>query len=134
MARPRRYSLLQKLAALAPIALLLVYLPAEEYLRCRIDGSVRAACCCAEAQAPANPGPIARSQDCCDRETTASARPVVEAPGAGATQWIPSWPVSSAAALASLAPPAPRWNRARPSHGPPRVGPPVILLKQAFLI
>lgn len=129
----RRYSLLQKLAALVPIALLLVFLPAEEYLRCRIDGSVRAACCCAEAQAPVNQGPIARSQDCCDRETTHSVRPVVEAPGPGTLEWIPAAPVSAAVALV-LAPPAPRWSGARPSHGPPRGGPPVILLKQAFLI
>lgn len=133
MTRLRPYKLLQKLAALVPIALLLVYLPAEQYLRCRIDGSVRAACCCAEAQAPANQGPIARAQDCCDRQTTAGARPVVEAPGA--TQTIPAGPpVPATAALAILAPPAPRWARAFASHGPPRGGPPVILLKQAFLI
>ncbi len=98
-------TLLRKVAALAPIAVLLVYLPGEAYLRCRIDGSVRTACCCAARQAPGSSGPIARAQDCCDRETTVAARPVVEAPRAGAVDHVPCVPVLGPAALAMLSPP-----------------------------
>jgi len=125
---------LQKVAALAPIALLLVFLPGEAYLRCRMDGSVRARCCCGEAMAPANPGPVARAQDCCDRETTAAARPAVEAPGARAVEPLPAGLSVASVAPAPLAAPVPRWVRVQPRHGPPGGGPPVILLKQAFLI
>jgi len=132
--RSRRYTLLQKVAALGPIALLLVFLPGEAYLRCRIDGSVRATCCCGEAMAPANPGPVARAQDCCDRETTTAARPVVEAPGARGVELLPAGLTVAAVAPAPLAAPVPRWVRVQPGHGPPRGAPPVILLKQAFLI
>jgi len=118
---------------LAPIAVLLACLPGESYLRCRIDGSVRTTCCCAEGEAPVNPGPIARPQDCCDRETTVTARPVVEA-RTGAIEPLAAPPLLAQVAPAVLAPPALRWERARPSHGPPRGGPPVVLLKHAFLI
>jgi len=130
----RRYTLLQKVAALAPIALLLVFLPGQAYLRCRIDGTVRATCCCGQAMAPANPGPIARAQDCCDRETTTTVRPVVEAPGGRFVDHVPAGPAVASVMLPVPSLPAPRWDRAQPSHGPPRGGPPVILLKQAFLI
>ena len=134
MTRGGRFSLLHKVAALAPIALLLACLPGESYLRCRIDGSVRAACCCADELAPANPGPILRAQDCCDRETTASARPVVEAPHAGVADGLGFAPLLAPVTLAVLTPPGPRWDLSRQSHGPPRSGPPLVLLKQAFLI
>lgn len=134
MTRSGRFSLLQKVAALAPIALLLACLPGEAYLRCRIDGSVRAACCCAEGLAPANPGPIARAQDCCDHETTASARPLIEAARPAVADGAVFVPVVVPAALALLSPPAPRVGPSRESHGPPQGGPPLVILKQAFLI
>lgn len=130
----RRYTLLQKVAALAPIALLLVFLPGEAYLRCRIDGSVRATCCCDQAMAPANPGPIARAQDCCDRESTVAVRPAVEAPGSAAVEHLSAGPALASLVLPAPPAPAPRWERVQPDHGPPRGGPPVLLLKQAFLI
>ena len=132
--RSGRFSLLQKVAALAPIALLLACLPGEAYLRCRIDGSVRAACCCADGLAPANPGPIARAQDCCDRETTAGARPLVEAPRPALGDGAVLAPLRLPVPFALLAPAAPRVDRSRRAHGPPRGGPRIVLLKQAFLI
>jgi hypothetical protein len=131
--RSGRFTLLQKLAALAPVALLLACLPSETYLRCRIDGSVRTACCCGEGLAPANPGPVARAQDCCDREAAATAAPLVEAPVRVADGAV-FVPVLGPAALAVVAPDLSRWDRPQQSQAPPRGGPPLLLVKQAFLI
>jgi hypothetical protein len=132
--RSGRYTVLRRVAALVPIAVLLAYLPAEGYLRCRMDGSVRAVCCCATGEAPASPGPVARAQDCCDRETTVSVRPTMEAPRSSAAELVCSPPPLEPSALAALALPVPGWDRARQSHGPPHWGPSVVVLKHAFLI
>ena len=65
----RRFSLGQKLAALAPLLLLVVALPSQMILKCRMDGSVRAACCCpdldGEDQGAPTP-PTVKAQSCCD--------------------------------------------------------------------
>jgi hypothetical protein len=133
----RRFSAWQKLAALAPLLLVAVYLPAEMMLRCRIDGLLRPACCCpADAEAQ-QAGPVVQAQDCCDRELTGSARPVVAVSRAASETDI-VW--ASAAVLLpfdslsfSFAPPrGPDW--AWQAHGTPREGPPLVLLKHAFLI
>jgi len=129
----RRYTLLHKLAALAPLALLLAYTPGQALLRCRMDGSLRPACCCPAGDSPANPGPVARPQDCCDRELSVNAPPVAEAPVPAPVEILP--PVMALAPVALLpAPPALAVDRGRQSQAPPTSGPPVILLKHAFLI
>jgi hypothetical protein len=128
-----RYSLLQKVAALAPLLLMLAYTPGQALLRCRIDGSIRTACCCAEGQSPASPGPVARPQDCCDREISVNAPPVAEAPGSGAVEIAPLLTALAPVALLP-APPALQVDRGRQSQAPPASGPPVVLLKHAFLI
>ena len=132
--RSGRYSLLRKVAALAPIAVLLACLPGVDYLRCRMDGSIRTLCCCGDTEAPVNPGPVARAQDCCDRETTVSARPAMEPARPCAAEQVCSLPPFAPLAMVSLPLPAPRWDRTRQSHGPPRGGPSVVVLKHAFLI
>lgn len=137
-----RFSLWRKLVALAPLLLLAVYLPGEMMLRCRIDGLLRPTCCCAHASEPAPgsvTGPVVKAQDCCDREMSASARPVVEAAQLSGQDQTPDLASTAFAAPAlafassTLAGSA-RLRQAWPSQGPPGEGPPIVLLKHAFLI
>ena len=51
----RRLPAWQKVVAFAPLLLLLVSLPSEMLTRCRMDGLLRAACCCpAQEEAPSS--------------------------------------------------------------------------------
>ncbi len=131
----RRYSLWQKAVAFAPLLLLLAYLPAETMLRCRMDGLLRPACCCPAKAAPANPGPVVKAADCCDTEVTQSTqleaeavRPASHEPVGAAIAAIVATP------LFAFASPLERLERAGQRHGPAREGPPLVLLKHAFLI
>lgn len=133
--KSRRYGAWHKLVALAPLALLLAYLPGQMMLRCRLDGRLRPACCCPAQDPDQSSGPVIKAQDCCDREVTVSARPVVEPPRAAGSDRDPTALVQAPFAFAQLtSPPASRHERARQGHGPPREGPPIVLLKHAFLI
>jgi hypothetical protein len=133
--KSRRYALWQKVAALAPVALLLAYLPGQMMLRCRIDGTLREACCCPADQKNEAPGPTASAQDCCDRELTVNARAPFEAARSTEPEILPSdFAVTPFAPVALTAPPAVRIDRAWQSHGPPREGAGLVVLKQAFLI
>jgi hypothetical protein len=124
----------QKLAACAPLLMLLVSLPAQVLLRCRIDGIARAACCCPKAEEAALPVTVVKAQDCCDREVTVNTR--VET--AAARSAAPDVVELALVLLASSASPLPQTTDSQPavfrSHGPPRGGPSVVLLKHAFLI
>lgn len=129
----------QKLVALAPLLLLVVYLPGEMMMRCRFDGLLRPACCCpqgGQAQvADARDAGTVKAQDCCDQVLSASERPVVEAarradPGPITWAWVAT-PVASPVIEASP-PRAPAWAAQR--YGPARGGPPIVLVKQSFLI
>jgi hypothetical protein len=132
----RRFAAWQKVVALAPLLLLAVYLPGQMMLRCRIDGMLRPACCCPEEAAPSHDGgPILKAQDCCARELSATDRPVVEAAQLSGVD--SAWTVAAALpALAvsivrtDFAPSARGWQ----AQGPPGEGPPLVLLKHAFLI
>jgi hypothetical protein len=131
----RRFSLWQKVTALAPVLLLLVYLPGETMLRCRMDGLLRSTCCCPDEKQDQDSGPAFKAQNCCDQEITGSERPVVEA----ARRSAPDVPLAVAIALpvstASLDLATPdRPVRTWQAQGPPRNGPPLVLLKHAFLI
>jgi hypothetical protein len=130
----RRFSVWQKVVALAPLLLLAVYLPGQLMLRCRIDGHLRPACCCPQDEETHDKGPVAKAQDCCDPELTANQRPVVEAEQRSAEPLVA--PGSFLAVLPIAAPLAQpeRSNFAWQAHGPPREGPPIVLLKHAFLI
>ena len=131
----RRYSVWQKLVALAPLLLVAAYVPGEMMLRCRLDGRLRPACCCPE-KADAQPtGPTIEAQDCCDREVTDGVRPVVDAvrpgdPGLLATALA----LPFGAPVLSLPPPPRIFDRGAQRYGPAREGPPLVLLKHAFLI
>lgn len=129
----RRFSAWQKVVVLAPLLLLAVYLPGEMMLRCRIDGHLRPVCCCPEDEETPDTGPVVRAQDCCERELTVNQRPVVE-PDQRADDLVRA-PLSVAVLPigCSLAEPD-RSNFTWQAHDPPREGPPIVLLKHAFLI
>jgi hypothetical protein len=132
----RRFTVWQKLVALAPLLLVAVHMPAEMMLRCRISGLLRPACCCPNADQPQDSGPVAKAQDCCDREITASERPVVEAARrADPDSVTPAASVATiAASTATDAFPARQPGWAAQRYGPARGRPSTVLVKHAFLI
>jgi hypothetical protein len=129
----RRFSPWHKLAALAPLLLLVVALPSQMMLRCRIDGSVRAACCC-----PGEPAedlattPTVKAQPCCDQEIAINEARIMEVPPPAHPDVVIATPVR--AALVFAVPPARAVASAFEQGGPAREGPPLVLLKQSFLI
>jgi hypothetical protein len=133
----RRFATWQKVAAFAPLLLLAVALPSQSLLRCRIDGFLRSSCCCpAEAKAETERAlPVVKAQDCCDREGTLGERPVIAPIRTSSvdTAWTPSIAVSAPSVYFSFAAPD-RSQRVWQAQGPPRQGPPIVLLKHAFLI
>lgn len=130
----RRFSVWQKVVALAPLLLLAVYLPGQMMLRCRIDGHLRPVCCCPQDEKTQDTGPVVKAQDCCDRELTANLRPVVEADQQAADLVVPPAAfITLLPVAAPLAEPG-RSSLTWQAHGPPREGPPIVLLKHAFLI
>jgi hypothetical protein len=124
----------QRVVALAPLLLVLVSLPTQVLVRCRMDGRVRAACCCPRGEAGANrlAGPGVEAPDCCDR--IVARQEAVRSTVAAQTEIAPRLAVVITA-LPALAAPRPRAPapRARSGH-PPGERPPLLLLKQAFLI
>ncbi|HET6146537.1 MAG TPA: hypothetical protein VFH68_03335 [Polyangia bacterium] len=120
--------------ALAPAVLLLVYLPGQMMLRCRMDGLLRSVCCCPRGIEESS-GPVVKAQDCCHREVAQTQRPKAKAATSPNRQLAP---IAAAAVVATalplVAPPTARFDRAAQRHGPARAGIRVVLLKQAFLI
>jgi hypothetical protein len=136
----RRFTIWQKATAIAPVLLLLVYLPAQALMRCRMDGLLRTACCCPHGQGQGDKSqdtsPALQAQDCCERAVTpASSRPTAEAARAANRDIDQMTAVVYATPSANaLIPRLERPDGAWPRHGPPREGPPIVLLKHAFLI
>jgi hypothetical protein len=131
----RRFSAWQKTVALAPLLMLMAYLPGEAMLRCRIDGLLRSACCCPETKDVPTSQTTLKAADCCDREVAASERPAMDGPRAPEVRQISiaTAAVGAAAAWPAIEPSV-RVDRAAQRHGPAREGPPLVLLKHAFLI
>jgi hypothetical protein len=131
----RRFSPLQKAVALAPALLLLVFLPAQMMLRCRIDGLLREACCCSHEGEHESSRPVVKAQGCCDPEVGQRQRPKAEA---ASSPMHDVAPIATVAVLVSVVPSnepiVGRFDRAAQRHGPAREGPRLVLLKQAFLI
>ena len=131
----RRFSPWQKAVALAPVLLLLVYLPGQMLLRCRIDGLLRSACCCPHETESQSSQPVVKAQDCCDREVTQNQRPAAEAARAPARDAARVVVVALVTAPALLLAEATRQlDGLVQRHGPTREGPRLVLLKQSFLI
>ena len=131
----RRLRMWQKLVAFVPPLLLTVALPSEALLRCQMDGLLRSACCCPADKAPPSPVPVLKTQACCEREVTLDQRTAAEPGRRVAEDFV-------GVTIASLVSPMPLAadsgaNRAAAlpnSHGPPRDGPSLVVLKHAFLI
>jgi hypothetical protein len=131
----RRFSPWQKLMALAPTLLLLVSVPAQGMMRCRIDGLVREACCCPNPGETETSRPVVKAQDCCDRELADQQRPKAEVASAPTRDGAPVASVFVAAAgIPANQPALHRLDRPAQRHGSVREGPRLVLLKQAFLI
>jgi hypothetical protein len=125
----------QTIVALAPLLVVAVSLPGELMVRCHLDGLLRPAPCCAHENEPPDPGPAFEQRDCCDREITATNRPLFDTPRATGGGHIPITAFTPAAAsVAGVAMPAlgRHWTLQR--QGPAREGPPLVLVKHAFLI
>ena len=131
-----RFAAGRKVAALVPLLLLLVYLPAQSLVRCRMDGLLREVCCCPQDDARESSGPVVKAQGCCDRELTNSQRPTADAARAPVPDFatVASLVVGVVPVSAALGPPGLRFTRAAQRQGPARHGPPIVLLKHAFLI
>ena len=131
----RRFSLWQQAVALAPVLLLLVYLPGEVMLRCSMDGLLRPTCCCPQKAEAETSGPVVKAADCCDPVVARGARPAAEA-ARPATRDLTEVATTAIVvpSLPLLVSPIERLDRASQRHGPPREGPPLVLLKHAFLI
>lgn len=132
----RRFSLTQKAAALAPVLLLLVYLPAQAMMRCRIDGLLRPTCCCPHDADKESAGPEMKAQDCCDRVVPRETqRPTAEAARPADRELSHAAMIALALPIApGLGAPIERRDGAAQRQGPAREGPPLVLLKHAFLI
>jgi hypothetical protein len=132
----RRFSLGQKAVALAPVLLLLVYLPAQAMLRCRVDGMLRPTCCCPHQGESESASPAIKAQDCCERQAAADTRPGTAAAAQPENRALAHMTAVAlaASALPGLAPPIERPDWAWQRYGPAREGPPLVLLKHAFLI
>jgi len=131
----RQFSLWQKLVAVAPLLLLAVVVPGEVMVRCHLDGLLRPAPCCDHDEAPGDSDPAFETRDCCDREVTATDRPVSEAARATDGGQIASAAFAPhAGAGALLVAPVNHGSWAAQRYGPTRGGPPIVLLKHAFLI
>src|SRR5512134_211333 len=126
----RRFSRWQQAAALAPVLLLLVYLPGEVMLRCSMDGLLRPTCCCPQKAEAETSGPVVKAADCCDPVVAQGARPAAEAARPATRDFVQ---VATTAIVAPSMPllvsPIERLDRAWQRHGPPRGGPPLVLLK-----
>jgi hypothetical protein len=132
----RRYNPWQKVVALAPALLLLVYLPAQAMLRCHIDGLLRTVCCCSHQKQEQPSGPALKGQGCCDQEIAHSERPKADVARSSNRDLPPAAVALTllAPSAAVVSPPVVRFDRAAQRHGPAREGPPLVLLKHAFLI
>ena len=131
----RRFSRWQQAVAFAPVLLLLVYLPGEAMLRCRMDGLLRPACCCPQKAEAETSGPVVKAADCCDPVAAQTARPAAEAARPATRDLVQVATTAIVApSLPSLASPIGPLDRAGQRHGPVREGPPLVLLKHAFLI
>jgi hypothetical protein len=129
----RRFSVWQKVVALAPLLLLAVYLPGQMMLRCRIDGHLRPVCCCPQDEKAQDTGPVVKAQDCCDRELTVNERPLVE-PDQRAAELVLAPPSVAVLPITTPLADSDRSALTWQAHGPPREGPLLVLLKHAFLI
>jgi hypothetical protein len=128
----QRIAVWRRVLAALPLLLVVAAVPEHALLRCRMDGEMRAACCCTTGAAPA--GPSVSNPCCCDRVVVSG--PV--APFTSARDAAPviqvAIPVVLPAYVARVAPEPVVPPRAVHGGGPARERPPLLILKQTFLI
>jgi hypothetical protein len=130
-------ALWRKALALVPVLLVLASVPEHFLLRCRMDGELRAACCChaAENAETARSEPALSNACCCDRVVVSRLLAPFASGRAPAPAVDVALPAVGPAHAALIAPeplrPAPR---ALQRGGPAREGPALLVLKQTFLI
>jgi hypothetical protein len=132
----RRFTIRQKLTALAPVLLLVVAVPGQQLLRCSMDGILRTSCCCPAGKDIKDDGAMAviKTQGCCDRTAAAADHPPAETTRTIHDQFAWTSFEVLATPVAFSIDDRGRDFSVRQSHGPPRDGPSVLLLKSAFLI
>jgi hypothetical protein len=125
----RRPNVWQRVLALAPLLLVIVSLPTQVLVRCRMDGQVRERCCCPADENPSSPA--LQAPDCCDREVSTHSVPTAR--NAPETSWAP---VVLATSIPHSDRPALDRGVARVLREscPARGGPPIRLITQTFLI
>src|SRR5262245_45040766 len=104
-------------------------------LRCRMDGLLRPTCCCPHQDEGESSRPTIKAQDCCHREVTVSNR-VTATPAPPTNRDLDRMTAVAFAAPAvpALAAATEHSDGAWQRYGPAREGPPLVLLKHAFLI
>lgn len=122
--------------AFAPLLLLVISLPNQVLLKCRMDGALRSSCCCpGDGAAEASttfPASTLTAACCCERQATAAEARLMEATSAVHGAFVAAPPF-----VAVLSPdfiPSVTTARVVQYGGAAREGPPLILLKQSFLI
>jgi hypothetical protein len=132
----RRPALWRKVVAFVPLLVVAASVPGHVLLRCRMDGGLRAACCCPSEKTDGSEpsGPAVSDRGCCDRLLTSGSEP----PLASAPLATPVVEAAVAVALPSYCAsiqPQPRYlPRGLQRDGPAREGPALLILKQTFLI
>lgn len=129
-----RLSVWQKVVAFAPLLLLAVSVPGQVLLRCQMDGLVRSSCCCPPDKGPPSSIPVLKTQGCCDREVTVNEPAAAERGRLSAADFVAAAILSLSDPTALVADDSGRATSRSSSHGPPREGPSIVLLKQSFLI
>jgi hypothetical protein len=133
---PARSKMWRKVLALVPVLLVVASVPGQALLRCRMDGALRAACCCPAEQdaSPAPAAPAMSGPGCCDRVIVSrDLSPIASPPAAGPALDL-AVPVVLPAYAALIAPDRVRAPRAVQRGGPARRGPDLLALKQTYLI
>src|SRR5436190_347181 len=128
----RKAALWRKVLALVPVLLVMASIPEHALLRCRMDGELRAVCCCpaAEKSTSEPSGPVVSSPCCCDRVVVSrSVAPFASARGPAPVIEV-AIPVVLPAYAALVAPEPLRAPRAVQRGGPAREGPALLVLKQ----
>ena len=100
-----------------------------------MDGMLRPTCCCPEKAESETPSPVIQAQDCCAREVAQTSRPAAAAARPADRELFQMTAVALATPVAPVTlSPDDRSDRAWQRYGPAREGPPLVLLKHAFLI
>jgi hypothetical protein len=133
----RKAALWRKVLAWVPVLLVMASIPEHALLRCRMDGELRAACCChraGETSTSEPSGPAVSKPCCCDRVVVGrSVAPFASGRGPAPVIQV-AIPVVCPAYAVLAAPALMRAARDVRGGGPAREGPTLLVWNQTFLI